>query len=332
MLKFVVSLLTVVVLLPASVSSSAPQDTPSPSHPLTVGVLRRDGVVVPFASHDGERWSHIWREPAVAMVREAAPALSDVPKPWWPTASPVLIWAAWPLSERARIIAIEKATVISPWCVVQIGLQSTYKSAEAVPTAEERPFPKDGIAADGPAAVRPLTVLDPTTADWRIVTEALALPVLKSETEHARHGGVRSKKASDQRERAGTRFTLEVLVRADAPVPGLSLYYFEGTKRYVGPPLTLWGGEQRPCDRITFAKGWVHRLSDGTFASNVFVTSTDCTRAGLTNTLPLAALTVADKPFWIVQESDPIGERYKILDAADPKFSAVLETIGGWCR
>ena len=31
----------------------------------TVGVLRRDGVIVPFAAFDGKRWSNRWPPPAL---------------------------------------------------------------------------------------------------------------------------------------------------------------------------------------------------------------------------------------------------------------------------
>ena len=46
----------------------------------TVGVLRRDGVVIPFAMYDGNRWSPNW--PPAARDPEIPINLRSVPARW----------------------------------------------------------------------------------------------------------------------------------------------------------------------------------------------------------------------------------------------------------
>src|SRR5712692_158569 len=57
------------------------------SDKLTVGVLRRDGIVIPFATFDGKRWRRDWPEP---RQRVDVPAtLSSVPSRWWGPLKPI---------------------------------------------------------------------------------------------------------------------------------------------------------------------------------------------------------------------------------------------------
>ena len=47
----------------------------------TMGVLRRDGLLLPFASFDGGDWSVPW--PASLKETALPIALGDVPRKWW---------------------------------------------------------------------------------------------------------------------------------------------------------------------------------------------------------------------------------------------------------
>src|SRR5207253_3038803 len=47
----------------------------------TVGVLRRDGIVVPFAAYDGKQWRNRWLTPGADV--DVPIDLRNVPSRWW---------------------------------------------------------------------------------------------------------------------------------------------------------------------------------------------------------------------------------------------------------
>lgn len=61
---------------------AAAQRTPA----FMIGVMRRDGVIIPFAAHDGKRWSNAWPGPRLDL--QVPITLSSVPKAWWGPAKP----------------------------------------------------------------------------------------------------------------------------------------------------------------------------------------------------------------------------------------------------
>src|SRR4051794_16116714 len=70
-----------------------PQEPSSPApRGVTIGVLRRDGFLTPFASYDNERWSSPWPDPS--SVAALPFALDSVPNKWW-GAGARAPWVAW---------------------------------------------------------------------------------------------------------------------------------------------------------------------------------------------------------------------------------------------
>src|SRR5438552_2142751 len=59
----------------------------------TVGVLRRDGVVVPFATFDGRNWASHWPRPAIELTVPIN--IESVPSGWWGPTGPLAAWEAW---------------------------------------------------------------------------------------------------------------------------------------------------------------------------------------------------------------------------------------------
>ena len=76
-----------VVLLAAALTAAESQ-----TKPFAVGVLRRDGMIVPFAAFDGRHWSRTGR----AGVELTVPIdLRSVPSSWWGPTGPLDTWDAW---------------------------------------------------------------------------------------------------------------------------------------------------------------------------------------------------------------------------------------------
>jgi hypothetical protein len=89
-------------------------------------VLRRDGVIIPFAVFDGKRWTSHW---PLADVEALVPiTIRDVPSAWWGPARALETWQAW-IGGEAHSLRIAQLDWVSVHCVRQIGLRSDYKAA-----------------------------------------------------------------------------------------------------------------------------------------------------------------------------------------------------------
>src|SRR5262245_20197554 len=127
--------LAIVVALVAAVGAAD-----SRTDPFAVGVLRRDGVLVPLAGYDGKQWGVSWPGPALDL--EIPISLSSVPKQWWgPTKVAVTDWQLWPAAGEPRIVHATQPDWVPVHCARQIALRTDYRSDEVVPPVTEQPYP-----------------------------------------------------------------------------------------------------------------------------------------------------------------------------------------------
>jgi len=142
--------LTFAAAMPAGQTSAAP---------FAVGVLRRDGIVVPFAQHDGKRWRAIWREPNEQV--DVPIDVRNVPSRWWGKPGPLDTWQAWPRAEPARTVRVRQPDWFPAHCRRQIGLRTDYRSIQPPAEPGTQPFPKDGLAVAPPQPVERIDIVQP---------------------------------------------------------------------------------------------------------------------------------------------------------------------------
>src|ERR1700760_1949162 len=65
----------------------------APRDAFGVGVLRRDGIIVPFAAFDGKKWIDNWPLPDAEV--HVPISVRDVPASWWGPTPPLEHWQAW---------------------------------------------------------------------------------------------------------------------------------------------------------------------------------------------------------------------------------------------
>src|ERR671932_390189 len=87
---------------------------------LAPGVLRRNGVLLPFASYDGS-WSVTWPYAAA----EFPISLDDVPKKWWGAPGREAPWTAW-LDGTRRPLKLEKPVAVPVFCDTRLGIRTDY--------------------------------------------------------------------------------------------------------------------------------------------------------------------------------------------------------------
>ena len=149
----------------------------SPRDVFGVGVLRRDGILIPFATFDGRRWRNPWPVPQREPVVPAS--LDDVPKRWWGPTGPLETWQAW-IGAAERSIRVTQPDWVDIHCDHHLALRTNYTPDGPVPLSTEQPYPKDGLAASPAHRVEPILELPPTAVEL----EALA-PVLRNAFDRA---------------------------------------------------------------------------------------------------------------------------------------------------
>lgn len=315
-------------LAPRGAAAGAPQD----SGEFTLAVLRRDGIVVPFAHYNGRRWSNPW--PVAGKRFEIPLTMQDIPDGWWPRDEPVTAWTAWPRQGKATRIESGAPVEIRAHCQRGLGIRTTYKPAEAPPPDMVQPYPKDGLAVAGSIAVEPTDEIPASAQEWKAVLSAVEREVNKLE-ERAVSGMAGSsswRHPATRQEREDTPLTPEIVLRVSDRA-----MYFEGVKTYP-PPITLTPlpnglrvNRSGTCSILTYAAGWVLLDDSGKPEVKAGADVTDCNREGMVYTLPLGKIRRGDTTFWVTQVSGYGYERYEVLEVREDNVKSAIATPGGWC-
>jgi hypothetical protein len=285
----------------------------------TLGVLRRDGVVVPFASYDTRRFVNRW--PVPGRRQDIPISIASSPKKWWLRDSPVSAWTAWPMRGENRVVHVKSPVNLTAECQTHIGLQTDYSSIEPPVPPKMQPYPKDGLATTGDVLVGPVEILDAQSADWSKVSADVAAKITAAETPRVMETDL--PESFTERQRAETVFTLEILFRSPGPRPGTTVLYFEGVKRY--PRFRL------APELLTYAVGFVRTDSQAPPKIEVTAALSDRDRKGLVYTMVLGSFRLDGKLYWVAQRSAWGYERYDILEITDTEVRTVFKTEGGSC-
>jgi hypothetical protein len=288
----------------------------SSSHSFGVGVLRRDGVIVPFAAFDGKRWVQNWPLPDVEALVPVS--VRDVPPKWWGPTPPLDRWQAWSTAEP-QLLDVVQPDWVDVHCTRQIGLRTKYKAAEALPPSTVQPYPKDGLAIAPPQSIERIAVIAPESAEMRALIPAVHQAFNNAERESEKKYG----HPVTQRAREGRAPDIEAVYAAgDQP----RIYYVEATRRYRS-----LGRSADECDAIGFATGWFVRDGSGVRSLFTNVNILRCDRSGASYMLPLGVPRLAGKLYWLAQFSGWDHERYVVVEIKPKTVTAVLNVWGGSC-
>jgi len=313
------SLATAAVGLPHTLARTLQATSPRVQAPkgdqsFTVGALRRDGAIIPFASYRGGRWTSHW--PAPGQRPDIPITVAGSPKSWWPNGRPAGFWTAWPTRGESRVVYVKGMVSLTVECQPQVGLQTDYSSLEPPGPPRMQPHPKDGLASTGDVLVEPLEILNARSADWTRVAADVAARVTEVETKLMANRRVPPELSEPERRKKA--FALEVLARSPGARPGTTLLYFEGVKRYGVP--------------LTYAVGFVVIDPEAPPRIIETVALSDDKREGLLYTLPLGSFRADGKLYWAVQRSGWGYERFDVLEVTETEVKTALETAGGSCR
>jgi hypothetical protein len=280
------------------------------------GVLRRDGVIIPFAAFDGKKWVATWSAPTRKDLTVPI-NLRSVPKSWWGPTGALETWQVWTQA------GTRAATVVQPdWvdvhCVRQIGLRTDYRTpAATVPLRAEQPYPKDGLAISPAQPVEPIRILEPNGSEARSLIPAVFEAFNRGEREVEERFG----HPFPRRSREGVEPDIEaVYAYGDA----FRVYYVEATRRYRH----LGSSE---CSTLAFGTGWFTRIGNTVTTLEMAVDVLACTRPDASYMLPLGAMRIDNRLFWIAQFSGWNNERFAVIEIKPKTVEALVGVWGGGC-
>ncbi len=290
--------------------------------PFTVGVLRRDGVVMPLAAFSGRDWSTPW--PLNPASPDVPISLELVPRKWWGRPGPVTRMTAWADGEPRGVVQLGRPLTVDVMCSSRLGLSSDYATRFPVPAPDRRSFPKDGLVVSGPAAVGAIERVPPESPEWTASAALLAEPFDAAEA-RAADAFLRWKHPVPRAVRRTVPLVIDALYKAPMDAPGWTAYRFQALKRY--PPAPAEHG----CGPLSSASGWIASGPPGRRLSQITVRITYCDRMDDLITVPLGQVVAGGRSYWVYQLSGYDREGYVIARPRPKAVETPVQYEAGSC-
>jgi hypothetical protein len=290
----------------------------------TLGVLRRDGLVVPFAAFDGRRWKMPW--PVDIRNRELPISIDDVPESWWgiePVPGKTL--PVWRDGARTGDVTLTGVTTTPLMCAPRFTLKSDYRPAAPPPPPFERPYPKDGLVVGGSVAIERIESVEKGTADWNRLLILLTGDFNQQENRAA--GAFTSwRHPLKEEQRKRIQITLEAVYRAPTADPGWTAHYVEAVRQYPPGP-----DDKDGCGLATFAQGWIMLGPKDDVKGKLTAQITYCDRKGVSYMLPLGLVRANGDLFWVFQFSGFEEEWYEVVEPTRNGVKSRVAYPAGGC-
>ena len=293
----------------------------------SVGVLRRDGILIPFASFDGRQWNVVW--PGSDLRQPLPIGLGDVPSRWWGGPGAAAPWTAWLRNDEKRPLKLVKPVHVPIFCGAHLAIATDYRGG---PASEPEPtVPKDGIATAGDVTILPVTQVSVLAPDASRIIDAITERFNEEEALAEKHfTSWRHPFPRPVRERM--LIVLEAYYRSTDKGPNgdYRTSYIEAIRKFPA------GVRDEGCGLITFVRGWVTESGDAKPEINIGARITYCDRADVSFIQPFGRVLVArgrgaGDVYWIHQTSSWRDEFYSVVRVAPDGVRPVLVVAGGGC-
>ena len=291
-----------------------------------LAVVRRDGLLVPFAAFRGSDWIAPW--PSGTRAIELPATLEAVPDRWWAGGGLRKDWVVHLPDGTTKPVSVSTPHIYRSFCTNRIGLVSDYQSSEPLPLLPPHPFPKDGLALSPDVPLQPIEHVSPSSPQVPGLLERIGRDLDKAESKTVSlirmNTGWHHPESDQQRVRRPV--TLEAWYRSSiAGQPGWTVSYFEAVRSYPAGP------SDEGCGLVTFFSGWVHQnLEDPSKNRSLIVARvTYCDRHGVTYMLPFGRMIVGGKEHWVYQLSGFDQEWYEVARIMPPRVTFEVAILGG---
>jgi len=287
-----------------------------------LGVLRRDGVLMPFASYNGRAWTADWPGPDSNVVLPIS--LGDIPKKWWGALGSAASWTGWLIGGESRPLTLKKPAHVRVFCTAALGVQTDYDGGTFDP--REPTVPKSGLAIAGEAKLLPVTPISLLAQDAKRMVEAITDDFNKEEKLAASHF-VSWAHPFDEDERKTYPIELEAFYRARDSTPSgeWTTNYIEAVRRFPA------GAGDHDCGLITFVRGWVMEQAGKKPIIDLGARITYCDRADVSFMLPFGRILIDREPYWVYQISSWRDELYGVSRVRPDEVRSIVAVPGGGC-
>ncbi len=289
----------------------------------TLAALRRDGVMIPFASYDGRSWSLHW--PDSDLSAPLPIGRDDIPKKWWGPQGPDAPWNAFlPGGDKARPLTVGKPVHARVFCSGRPGLATDYRGGPVDP--REPTVSKDGLAFAGDVALQEIVAVSVHVPDTRRVIAVITDEFNLQEKLAAEHFTNWAHPFWTE-ERKRYPIEMEALYRStDTTSRGTwRTTYVEAVRRFPPRP------EDNGCGLITFVRGWITEADGRKPMINLGARVTFCDRADVSFMLPLARMVLDNELYWVYQISSWRDEIYAVSRIRPDGVRPVVTVAGGAC-
>ena len=288
--------------------------------PFSLAVLRRDGLVHPFAVFD-DGWKTPWPD---GIPPEMPIALTDVPRRWWGVDEPFERLDIWRDGQREGEVTITGLTVGRPMCQPRVLLRSDFKATAPVPPIFERPHPKDGLLVGGGVAVGRIETVQRGAPDWNRAQAAITSDFNRVETIAA--GSFESwRHPVKPNDRKLVPITIESLYRAPGETPEWTSYFVEAVRQYPA------GRGDRGCGPLTYVYGWVLLGPDNKSWVRLSARIAYCDRFGVRYMLPFGTIRAKNRLYWVFQFAGAESEWYEVVRPVPGRLESHVSFNAGNC-
>ena len=288
----------------------------------TLAALRRDGVIIPFASFDGGKWGLHWPESDFGVPLPISRA--DIPKGWWGPLGPDAPWTAWLPGGETRPLTLGKPVHAKVFCSGHPAIGTDYRGGPLDP--REPTVPKDGLAIAGDVKVQEIINISIHAPEAKRVID-LITDEFNKEEELAAKRFMNWTHPYGTEERKRYAIDLEAFYRSsESTTRGKwKTTYVEAIRRF---PARLM---DRECGLITFARGWITELEGKPPVINIGARVTFCDRAEVSFMLPFGRLLIDNEAYWAFQMSSWRDEMYSVTRIRPDGVRPVVAVVGGGC-
>ena len=288
----------------------------------TLAALRRDGVIIPFASFDGRAWSLHWPD---SDGREPLPiSLADIPKKWWGPQGPDAPWTARMPGGETHPLKLTKPVHAKVFCSGHPALATDYNGGPLDP--REPTVPKDGLAVSGDVKIEDILTVSIHAPEAKRVIDLITDEFNREET-LAEQNFINWRHPFWPDERKRYPIELEAFYRSlqSTSRGAWKTTFVEAVRRFPPRP------QDRGCGLITFARGWITEQDGKKPVFDIGARVTYCDRAEVSFMLPLGRMLLDNEVYWAYQISSWRDELYSVSRLRPDGVRPVVAIAGGGC-
>jgi hypothetical protein len=295
----------------------------------TIAVLRRDGLMIPFASFRGTRWVSQWPTGPTSgrdsTTLELPINLRSIPERWWGGWTPDT-WQVFLADGTSRPLTLLAPQLFRIYCAQRIGVRTDYRPAQPPPFPPVDPYAKDGLAVTAGIRVEPIHAVSSRATEWRSLPARLLEEFDRAEDREISVVSAVWAHPVKRQERRKLPVQLESWYITSLD-DGATVSYIEAVRRY--PP----GPDDDECGVETLFSGWVIEQKDDRRPRTDFrARITYCDRVGATFMQPLGRIRLDDRVFWIGELSGRESEWYAVAELSRERVRYVAEYPAGDLR